>query len=585
MNNNHITLFNYLSSENIILIFRLLLSEKKLLFIHDDYTELTNITNSFISLLYPFKWVHTYIPIMSDQMLKYLETFLPFLNGINISLITLVEQIFNESDIGDSEEVFLIYIKSNEIALSSSFNKDKNKLIKYVQSNIPPLPFEKELKKELNNIEYYKKGLLKDVIENKIRDAFINIFVKMFYDYEKYIATVDNDVVFNKVLFIQNRPDKEEKTEQFYNEFFDSQLFQQFLQYLPSNENSYFKRKIKEFKEKDNITPKDKKKTNIINNNEIVTYLATPYLGLDGQEVNNIEIILDNYKISKMKKEDVKILENEFKIDNDKYINSKCLIYLNPETPEKEKLKELENKNKKTKENLEKTNDKKMELIKEDIKDTVINIFKSEIESGENKALKKKVFSNLETSEGREFFISLVSNSNNKIVYLEENSFIFLEELIRGILNSVLKLEETEQLFEEIILLIKSTKFYETDLKLKSKQNNVMKIHTTMYKNMKNFLHSYNKITQNNLWQKWFNMELVDKIKESPNEIGNKKIIILDICNNLIDLEISKIIVKNITESINKIAFGEENELFEQIRVEYTDLISKAQYSSKSREA
>jgi hypothetical protein len=304
--------------------------------------------------------------------------------------------------------------------------------------------------------------------------------------------------------------------------------------------------------------------------------------------VNNVEIILDNYKINKTdnKEENVKILENEFKIDNDKYINSKCLIYLNPENPEnKEKSKEFENKNKKTKENIEKTNEKQIELIKENIKDTVINIFKSEIESGENKALKKKVFSNLETSEGREFFISLVSNNNNKIVYLEENSFIFLEELIRGILNSVLKLEETEQLFEEIVLLIKSTKFYETDLKLKSKQNNVMKIHTTMYKNMKNFLHSYNKITQNNLWQKWFNMELVDKIKESPNEIGNKKIIILDICNNLIDLEISKIIVKNITESINKIAFGEEMELFEQIKEEYTDLIAKAHYSSKSREA
>ena len=588
MNNNHIILFNYLSSDNIILIFRLLLSEKKLLFIHDDYTELTNITNSFISLLYPFKWIHTYIPIMSDQMLKYLETFLPFLNGINISLITLVEQIFKESEIEDNEDVFLIYVKSNEIVLSSSFKKDKNKLIKYMQSNIPPLPFERELKKELKNIEYYKKRLKKDAIENKIRDAFINIFVKMFYDYEKYIATVDNDIVFNKVLFIQNRPDKEEKAEQFYDEFFDSQLFQQFLQYLPNSENSYFKRKIKEFKEKGNKTPKDKEKTNVINNNEIITYLATPYLGLDGQEVNNIEIILDNYKINKIdnKEENVKILENEFKIDNDKYINSKCLIYLNPENPEnKEKSKEFENKNKKNKENIEKTNEKQIELIKENIKDTVINIFKSEIESGENKALKKKVFSNLETSEGREFFISLVSNNNNKIVYLEENSFIFLEELIRGILNSVLKLEETEQLFEEIVLLIKSTKFYETDLKLKSKQNNVMKIHTTMYRNMKNFLHSYNKITQNNLWQKWFNMELVDKIKESPNEIGNKKIIILDICNNLIDLEISKIIVKNITESINKIAFGEEKELFEQIKEEYTDLIAKAHYSSKSREA
>ena len=102
------------------------------------------------------------------------------------------------------------------------------------------------------------------------------------------------------------------------------------------------------------------------------------------------------------------------------------------------------------------------------------------------------------------------------MISLEENSFTFLEELIRGILNSVLKLEETEQLFEEIVLLIKSTKYYETVLTFE-------KIHINMYKNLKNFLHRYNKITQNNLWQKWFSLELGNKMKESPDEVNNKK--------------------------------------------------------------
>lgn len=43
---------------------------------------------------------------MSDQMLKYLETFLPFLNGIHVSLMKLVEQVFKEGEIDDSEDVF-----------------------------------------------------------------------------------------------------------------------------------------------------------------------------------------------------------------------------------------------------------------------------------------------------------------------------------------------------------------------------------------------------------------------------------------------------------------------------------------------
>ena len=226
---------------------------------------------------------------------------------------------------------------------------------------------------------------------------------------------------------------------------------------------------------------------------------------------------------------------------------------------------------------MEKSNEKQFEIIK----DTVISIFKSEIESGENKSLKKKIFSNLETSEAREFFISLISNNNNKMISLEQNSFIFLEELIKNILNTVLKLEETEKLLEEIILLIKSTKFFEADLKLKSKEKTQ---HITMYNNMQNFLRRYNKIIQKNLWKKWYNLELAEKSKENSDEINVKKIIILDICKTLIYLEINKIIVKNITESINKIAFEEGTELFETISEEYTNLISKAHYKRRTKE-
>ena len=41
----------------------------------------------------------TYIPIMSDQMLKYLETFLK-----------LVEDVFRNVEILEDDEIFLIYV-------------------------------------------------------------------------------------------------------------------------------------------------------------------------------------------------------------------------------------------------------------------------------------------------------------------------------------------------------------------------------------------------------------------------------------------------------------------------------------------
>ena len=74
MNTSLCNLLKYFNIDNLVIIFRLMLFEKKILFIDNDYTRLSLVTDNFISLLYPFQWIHTYIPIMSDQMLKYLET-------------------------------------------------------------------------------------------------------------------------------------------------------------------------------------------------------------------------------------------------------------------------------------------------------------------------------------------------------------------------------------------------------------------------------------------------------------------------------------------------------------------------------
>ena len=91
-------------------------------------------------------------------------------------------------------------------------------------------------------------------------------------------------------------------------------------------------------------------------------------------------------------------------------------------------IKEDKNKNnEKCKKNEEK--EKQIELIKEGIKDIVINIFKSQIEESQFKSLKKKVFSDLEAAEVRTFFVYLISNHKYKIISLQEASFFFLSEL------------------------------------------------------------------------------------------------------------------------------------------------------------
>ena len=147
MNLSASKLLKYFTIDNLIIIFKLLITEKKILLIDNDYEKLSAVADGLVSILYPLQWVHTYIPIMSDQMLKYLETFLPFLNGINESLMSSVEKVFTEGEVEEDDEVFLIYIRENKIKLSSTLRGKMKKFDKYIQDNIPTLPnyLEKEI--------------------------------------------------------------------------------------------------------------------------------------------------------------------------------------------------------------------------------------------------------------------------------------------------------------------------------------------------------------------------------------------------------------------------------------------------------
>ena len=178
----------------------------------------------------------------------------------------LVVHLFNNSEIEDGDEIFLIYNKEGKIDISSSLKKRK-KVANYIKSNIPPLPvsIEKKLKSKLTEIKEIYNSKMKmplrrvsratervDIknFDKNIRDAFIDIFADMFKDYPKYICLLDNDVVFNKHLFMKS-VDKNDK--KFYDELIDTQLFQQFTQTIFTSECDYYNKLISEVEEKDEL--------------------------------------------------------------------------------------------------------------------------------------------------------------------------------------------------------------------------------------------------------------------------------------------------------------------------------------------
>ena len=582
--------------DNIMVIFRLLITEKKILLIDEDYERLSKVSDGLISILYPFQWIHTYIPIMSDQMLKYLETFLPFLNGINKSLMPFVEKVFRDGEIQEDDEVFLIYISEDKdkIRLSSSIRGIKKKVDKYISDNVPqlPTPLEKDLKNKLKKakaeLDSKSQNTTQDIqrLELKIRDAFIDLFVEMFHDYAQYLSFLEEDTVFNKSLFIE----KQKNYEKFYNEVLDTQLFQQFTQNVINDEVGYFNTKIAQKENKDDT--KEKK------NKEISKryYINPKFLNLETDIGNNMkqleESLNKKYPYNENDKNIVPILENSIIIDNAKYNDKRCQIFMTPEEKELGKEKKEENKTKKkvivaktnkiseklkalkldANEKIKSKNDlteKDQENMKELIKDYIVKIFKSEEIEWEAKE-KTELMNKLNTPFGRDFFISLLSKNTMNVILLKDNSFHLLFQLIYNCIINTLKLEETNEILNNLVLLIKSTKYFGIT---------EYAANYTMFEKYKTKIQDVPKIRQDNFWEIWYETEISKK--NEPKE-EDKQEIIYEICKTLIQLELPKSMVKKLTDNINIKLYGKGTELYKKTFDVFIKFIVNAKYVSQA---
>ena len=601
MNTSISQLLNYFSIDNLIIILRLILFEKKILFIDDDYTRLSLVTDNFISLLYPFEWIHTYIPIMSYQMLKYLETFLPFLNGVNSSLINSIKEIFEENECEDSEEVFLIYIMQNKIELGNSLTRNDKKKLKYLEDNVPGLPvqIEKELKSKLKLIKEQLDSYLKDSkklknielteFDLKFRHAFIEMFINMFHDYYKYLTFLDEDVVFNKNLFLEKISNSADK--KFYDEFLDTQLFQQFCQNIVKDELKYFTSKVMDFdpdkseKKPLSIRRKSFHRTLTKKFKRDKLYTIVPfYLKINAEKSEIIEkVINDKYKIEEPLDKDGMIISQEriitkmCKLKEENYKNKNCFIYTLPETEKKEEKDILRHslKNFKLKTNIKLVKkdkyditEKEKDAIKETIKDFTMKIFKSE-DIGKNQKLKMAFQNVINTPFGRQFFVSILSKNLTNIILLKEKSFNLLGALIYNSLLFVLNIKETEEILEEIVILVKSTKYFGEETNGKT---------ITLWEVYNSRIQGYSKVNQNNFWVQWYKMEHKNQNDKKADDI------MYDLGKIMIDLKLDKSFIKNVIKGLGEKEFGKQSSESKIISDTIVENIKLARYRSKEFE-
>lgn len=233
----NIRVFDYLSIENIIEIFHLCLLEQKILFIGNNYSVLSAISFWFVNILYPFNWVNIYIPVLSLNTVKFLQSIIPFIMGIDEFLLnfSIKNEYINTNCENGNNNIVYVDIERNLIYLDPIKKKNETKKKMHKILGIPDFP-EKITKKLGNKLKEIKKS---NEYEEKLKEVFCKVIALMLNNYKSYLFFVENEItLFNSECFIESKSNEEKP---YYKEMIQTQMFTQFI----NNEKERYLRKNK----------------------------------------------------------------------------------------------------------------------------------------------------------------------------------------------------------------------------------------------------------------------------------------------------------------------------------------------------
>ena len=241
-------LYEYFQVSLLLKLFTFMLTSQKLLFVVNDSSEYKNlslVTLALLNILYPFNWKYTYIPLLSFNMLKFLQSFLPFIMGIDNNMMEYAKNNYIEKQ----NNITIIYLKKNRKSYIDGENLDENGSIeipyelkemlsndlKTIMKNFSP-----ELAKEdnilskfsmfgnnTNQYTHFNKLTRDEQMGNQVRKVFLKFFVEIFGDYQEYTSSIDDTAYFNSESFLNNVP---KEYHNFYLSIFNSEMFHDFLQ-------------------------------------------------------------------------------------------------------------------------------------------------------------------------------------------------------------------------------------------------------------------------------------------------------------------------------------------------------------------
>ena len=182
---------------------------------------------------------------VSALMLKFLQSFLPFIMGMDNNMMEYAKNNYIEKQ----NNITIIYLKKNKKSYIDVENPDENANIE-IPSELKDM-LANDLKTILKNFSYdnvkednilsklsrfanntsqfsnLNKHQRDEQIGKQLRQVFLKFFVEIFGDYQEYTSSIDDTAYFNSESFLNNIPKEQQN---FYISIFNSEMFHDFLQ-------------------------------------------------------------------------------------------------------------------------------------------------------------------------------------------------------------------------------------------------------------------------------------------------------------------------------------------------------------------
>uniref|UniRef100_A0A4W5PPL2 DENN/MADD domain containing 2Db n=1 Tax=Hucho hucho TaxID=62062 RepID=A0A4W5PPL2_9TELE len=214
------TLFRCLTDEEVLLVFASTVLERRIIFMADELSTLSQVLHAVAALLYPFTWQHTFISIVPSVLIDVVMAPTPYLLGVQKNKL---DDVIDQSDVS-------VYGRIGD------------------ESTILP---EKQQQELLQALCCRKDNSTSEELNKVVSDAFLSFFVKTVGHFPSHVKRRSGGEpgVFQIKSFCKASEPKGSR--QFVKRFIQTQMFDLFIQEVerPPTQEGFFHQKIAEYQQ------------------------------------------------------------------------------------------------------------------------------------------------------------------------------------------------------------------------------------------------------------------------------------------------------------------------------------------------